>query len=597
MTEGGVTERGHFFSGIAERFRLFLRNDQLILSILAAVVGLLTGASVVAFREGIDFFKKLSFGSDTERFYQYVETLPWWQIVLVPTLGGLCVGLLVRIGLPGHRPHAVADVIEASALKGGQMSLTTGLRAALINALSLGVGASAGQEGPAVHLGASLGSMVGKRLRLSRKLMRTLLGCGVASAVAASFNAPIAGALFASEVVLGHYALSAFAPIVIASVAGTVVSQAYFGDYPAFIISDYIIASFWEFPAFIGLGIVSALVAVVFMRAIHTAEGLSLRIPVISWFRPAIGGFMVGVMAIFLPQILGVGYGATEAALLVTFSLSLLIAIGIAKVAATAISIGFGFGGGVFSPSLVIGAMVGGSYGVIVTQMFPDLSSGIGAYTLVGMGSVAAAVLGAPISTTLIIFEMTGDYKITMAVMLSVVIASTITRQIYGPSFFAVQLERRGLDLKAGFEMTVLRSVRVGAVISDADAITTPDVSLPAIRRLLQDASFGELFVVREDDTLFGTITLADLSETAFDDDYDILIRAADVARMKPPVLYYDDTLERAMAVMREADEEHIAVLRSEDDRTFLGCAHERDVMAAYSRELIKTRREEHGED
>ena len=583
--------------GLVRHLRDMVRNDQLVLSLLALVVGVLAGGAVVGFREGIALVQSLGFGTGSERLFQHAATLPWWQIVAVPTIGGLVVGLLIRIGLPGARPQGVADVIEASALKGGRMSLTDGLRAAIVNATSIGVGASVGREGPAVHLGAAFGAWVAKRLHLRRKLSRTLLGCGVAAAVAASFNAPIAGALFANEVVVGHYALKAFAPIVIASVTGAVIAQMYFGDVPAFVLTDYAIESFWEFPAFIGLGIASGLVALLFMRGIAVTEGAAARLPIVPWLRPAVGGLIVGVMAIFLPQILGVGYGATEAALLVAFPLTVLVLVAVAKIVATAVSLGFGFGGGVFSPALVIGAMIGGVYGVMVTGIFPDLSSGVGAYTLVGMGAVAAAVLGAPISTTLIVFEMTGDYKITSAVMVAVVIATVISRQFYGQSFFTVQLERRGLDLKAGFEMAVLRSLGIGAVMSREPEVASPDMTLPALRAMLQRSRFGELFVVRPEGGLYGTITLADLSETAFDHEFDVLIRAGDVARLKPPMLALSDTLEDALKLMHTSGEEHIAVVRDRDSGTFLGCVHERDVMAAYSRALLDTRREERGED
>ena len=259
---------------------------------------------------------------------------------------------------------------------------------ALASALSIGVGASVGREGPVVHLGASLGSWVAKRLHLGRVLARTLLGCGVAAAVAASFNAPIAGSFFALEVVVGHYALSAFAPIVIASVTGTLISRARYGDYPAFILpDDWIIASFWEFPGFALLGLVSAAAAIVFMWSIMFTEDTVERLPLPKWSRPAFAGLLVGLIALAFPEVLGVGYEATDKALSDLYPLWFLVALIVAKTAATAISLGGGFAGGVFSPSLYVGAMVGGAYGIIATQAFPELSSGHGAYTIIGMGA------------------------------------------------------------------------------------------------------------------------------------------------------------------------------------------------------------------
>ncbi|MCK4939741.1 MAG: chloride channel protein, partial [Rhodospirillaceae bacterium] len=383
--------------------RSVIGNDQLILAVLAFVVGVLSGGAVIGFREGISFFQDAFFGTSSERLFLHLAGLQWWQIVWPPVVGGLVVGILVRIGLPENRPQGVADVIEANALNGGRMSLGDGLRAAVVSAISIGSGASVGREGPAVHLGAALAASIAKRLKLTRSISRTLLGCGVAAAVAGSFNAPIAGALFANEVVIGHYALKAFAPVVIASVTGTAISRAYFGDFPAFALPPHAITSYLEFPAFIILGVVAGLVASALVRGIIRAQDLSEKIPLPSWLRPGIGGLAVGLMAVWLPQIIGVGYGATEQALIGNFTLTVLLLVLVGKVVATAISLGFGFGGGIFSPSLVIGAVLGGAYGIIASGIFPDIGADIGAYSLIGMGAVAAATLGAPISTALII--------------------------------------------------------------------------------------------------------------------------------------------------------------------------------------------------
>ena len=231
------------------------RHDQVVLTVLAVAVGALAGGAAIAFRHLIDMVQELGYGLGSDSgaldFMTLVSRLPWWQVLLVPALGGLFVGLFVQFFMPNRRPQGVADVMEANALRGGRMSMNTGLKAAVVSAVSLGCGASVGREGPVVHLGASLGSWVSKRLHLGRSPSRTLLGCGVAAAIAASFNAPIAGAFFALEVVVGHYALTAFAPVVIASVTGTIISRMYYGDFPAFILPALrTITSFWEFPAF-----------------------------------------------------------------------------------------------------------------------------------------------------------------------------------------------------------------------------------------------------------------------------------------------------------------------------------------------------------
>ena len=583
-------------SRVLVRLRRFVKNDQLILSFLALAVGAATGGAVVAFREIISATQTWFYASGTERLFQHAQHLPWYWLVAAPAIGGLLVGLLIRYGMPNKRPVGVADVIEASALRGGRMSLTDGLRGAVVNAVSVGAGASVGREGPAVHLGASLGGWLAKRLHLTRSMSRTLLGCGVAAAVAASFNAPIAGALFANEVVIGHYAISAFAPTVIASVTGTAISRAFFGDFPAFIIAEHSIQSFLEFPAFVGLGILCGLVAMVLMHWIGSVQKVVAQSPVPDWVRPGIAGLLIGIIALGFPQVLGIGYGATEAAMGNAFSMSMLLGILFAKTVATAISLGGGFGGGIFSPALVIGSMLGAAYGLIATQIFPTLSSGPGAYTIAGMGAMAAAVLGAPISTALIVFEMTGDYALTMALMVSVVVATVITQQLGMRSFFTFQLERRGLDLKGGFERTLMQSLKVGGILVRTDDVVSPDTSLQSIRDKLQSCVYGELFVVRDNGELEGTITLADLSDSAFDHDLDDLIKADDVARLHPPVLSRSDDLETAMQMIRDTGEEHIAVVEDTESMRFVGCLHVRDVQRAYTRALVATRREERGE-
>ena len=584
------------FSKALNATRRFLQNDQLVLAILSLVVGLAVAWMVVLLREGIAFFHGQFFGAEGERLYEYVAVLPWWQVLLVPTVGGLAVGLLIRFGMPDARPQGVADVIEASALRGGHMSMMVGLRAAFINALSIGVGASVGREGPAVHFGAALAASIAKRLHLTRTLSRTLLGCGVAAAVAASFNAPIAGALFAGEVVIGHYALKTFAPVVIASVTGTAVSRALYGDFPAFVLPPHAITSYLELPAFAILGVLAGITATVMMLGIFRTQDFSQRLPGPKCLRPALGGLAVGLIALVLPQVLGVGYGATDDALSGLMGLWLLLAVLAGKVLATAISLGMGFGGGIFSPSLMVGAMLGGAYGIIATGLVPAVDSGIGGYTLVGMGAVAAATLGAPISTTLIIFEMTGDYELTLGVMLAVVISTAITRQMLGRTFFTMQLDRRGLDLKGGFERQLLRARFVADVMTDTPETAetvAPGVTLSQLRTMLQISRTGELFVVSEAGKLVGTITLADLSETAFDPAMDMLINAADVTRRRPPVLMADDHLETALKKMADSGESLIGVIDNKENRAFLGAVEEKHVMAAYNRDLLRARHEE----
>ena len=579
---------------ILMRLRRIIRNDQLILSVLAVFVGLLAGGGVIAIRELIDFVQGLFLGGTSENLISTILTLPWWQILSTPTIGGLMVGLFIYYCIPGQKPQSVAKVIEASALHGGRMSFRVGIGAAIASSISIGVGGSVGREGPAIHLGATFGAWFAKTLHLTRSSSRALLGCGAAAAVAASFNAPIAGALFAHEVIVGHFAMSAFTPIVIASVVGTIVSRIYFGDVPAFDIAEQSLASFWEFPAVVGLGISGGIVAIIFMRSAMKTEDLMNSIPGPQWLNPAVGGFLIGLIALIFPHVLGVGYDATDLALKIQLPLYLMLSLVFVKILATSICIGSGFGGGVFTPSLMIGAMLGGSYGMIVTGIFPELSSGPGAYTIIGMGAVSAAVLGAPISTTLIVFELTDDYPLTIAVMVGVVVSNVVARQFLGKSFFSWQLERAGLDLKGGFEAALLRGIMVRKLIDHNAETVSIGASLQELRNKLQFSETGELFVLRKNGELFGTITLADLSDVAFDHDVDNLINAGDVARLNPPVLVQGDNLETANKVIRDSGEHFIAVVENNESMKFLGVLYETEVMLAYNNALVKVRHEEH---
>ncbi|GHD54420.1 chloride channel protein [Thalassobaculum fulvum] len=572
-----------------------VRNDQLVTSVAALVVGLAAAAGAVAFREAIVGLQWLFLGFYHELVASGAREAARWRVVLAPVAGGLVVGAIARWLMPGGRPQGVANVIEASALRAGRMSARQAAGAAAMSAISIGAGASVGREGPAVHLGAALASFVGRPLQLTRSQSRTLLGCGVASAVAASFNAPIAGVFFALEVVVGHYALSALAPIVIASVTGTIVSRIWFGDFPAFRLGDHEIVSFLQFPAFALLGVVCAVAAIALMRLTEIVELRTSDLPA-RWLHPAAAGLAVGVVAVWYPEILGVGYEATDDALKEQYGFQMLVTLAVLKILMTALCLGAGFGGGVFSPSLFIGAMVGGAFGIVASHPFPDLSSGHGAYTLIGMGAVAGAVLGAPISTILIIFELTGDYRLTIAVMIAVVIASLITRMWHGPSFFTDQLRRRGLDLQGGHDMAALRALRVHDVMRQDHIAVPVDATLDTLRDRLRQAPMNELFVVDADDRLVGTITLAELGEAAFDHSQDADRCAGDLARRSPPVLALSDDLQKAIRRFGEVDEGLLGVVDDHQGTRLVGCLHERDVMRAYNTALVNLRKEEHGE-
>jgi len=425
--------------------RLFHESRQPVVWMLAPFIGLATGGAAILFRLAIGAFQWPWLHSMSESVAAAAKAQPWWVILLAPAVGGLVVGLMLQFLLTAKRTGAVPDVMEAQARAGRGLTLGQGLLSALASALSLGSGASAGRDGPIVHLGASIAVAACNRLSLPRAGRRTLLASGVAGAVAASFNAPIAGVLFAQEVILGQFALSSFAPLVFASVTATIVSQAWFGNVAAFIVPPYQIATYLEVPAFVLLGVIAAAVAVLFQLATLASNWLACRIQMPLAARPAAGGLLIGAIAIWFPEVLGVGYETTNAALRAELPILLMLALLGAKTLATAIALASRFGGGVFSPALYLGAITGSAFGLVVAGAFPGGGSGAGLYAILGMGAVAAAVLGAPISTTVMVFELTGGFALSLALLLTVAIGNGLSRAILGRSFFQAQLATRSM--------------------------------------------------------------------------------------------------------------------------------------------------------
>ncbi len=432
---------------------------------LKPLIGLAAGVAAILFRLAIGAFQWPWLHTVTEHVAEAARLQPWWVIMLAPACGGLLVGLLLRYALTAKRTVAVPDVMEARVNAGRELDLRQGLISALTSALSLGCGGSAGREGPIVHLGACIATSLSRRLNLPNASRRTLLASGAAGAVAASFNAPIAGVLFAQEVILGHFSISTFVPLVLSSVVATILSQAWFGDVAAFIVPTYRIASYLEVPAFLLLGVIAALVAVLFQLTILIADWVARNINMPLVLRPMVGGLLIGIMAIWFPEILGVGYDTTDAALKDQIAVSMMLLLIVLKTLATAVTLGSRFGGGVFSPALYLGAMTGGAFGLVAASIFPEIGSGEGLYAILGMGAVTAAVLGAPISTTVMVFELTGGFELSLALLLTVAVANGINQAILGRSFFQAQLESRGIVLHEGPHRTIMKDIRVSDIM------------------------------------------------------------------------------------------------------------------------------------
>ncbi|MEM7718002.1 MAG: chloride channel protein [Pseudomonadota bacterium] len=448
---------------------------------IALVIGIAAGGAAVLFRLGINFLQETLYGTENVRFlHSFAETLPWYSILLIPVFGGLVVGLILDRFTADGRAKSVAEVIEGAALHDGRVEAKEGFASALASMITLGTGGSSGREGPVVHLAAVLSSVVSNRMKADGITGRDLLGCAVAAAVSASFNAPIAGALFALEVILRHFAVHAFAPIAIASVAGTVINRMVFGDLTEFsLMEEGALAFYVELPAFLLLGILSGVVAVALIRSVFLVDDLGTRaqekVGLPRFLRPAAAGLLLGLIALAYPHIIGVGYETTSAALTGNLLWHEAVVFCIVKVVAVAITMGGRMGGGIFSPSLMIGALLGLAFGLTATSIFPNVSGSETLYALAGMGAVAAAVLGAPISTTLIVFELTGDWQTGLAVLVAVSLSTALTSRLVDRSFFLSQLERRNIHLAAGPQAYLLCMFRVANVMRRPDQQDAPD--------------------------------------------------------------------------------------------------------------------------
>ena len=475
----------------AVRFQLWLRHSaaraealtDLKLWGLAVLTGVVTGYGVLGFTIAIEAITQLSYGAPSVSLAEGARGLFPPRVFLVPVIGGALVGVLLyltrRAGfLADIRCQGVAEVIEARARPPGAISLRGGLINTAVCATALGTGSSAGREGPAVLLGGAISVFLAKSFDLSAKDSRTLLGCAAAAAVSAAFNAPIAGVLFALEVVLSNYALSIFSPIALSSIIATLITRAHLGDLHRFVIPEYGGAASIDLVLGGASGLFAGIVAIAFLSTAAWGRMMARltvsRGHVPPAMMPVIAGIGMGAVGIVLPELLGYGYQATSAALAGSYGLGLLGLLLAGKIVTTVLCLSCRFGTGVFSGGIYLGAMAGAAFGIVMQGVFgPDISSPT-FFAIVGMGAVSGAIIGAPISTTLIIFELTGDYTMTAALMIAVGIATVMTQIFFGTSWFHYQLNQRGYDLSEGPQGVILQTIRVRDVMRPVPETAAP---------------------------------------------------------------------------------------------------------------------------
>ncbi len=562
-------------------------NEHTIMAVLAMIVGLAGGFGAIGFRYLINFFQTLAYGGKND-LLELVVNLPWYYRVAVPVIGGLIVGPLVYFFAREAKGHGVPEVMESIALKGGVIRKRVVVVKTLASAICIASGGSVGREGPIVQIGSAVGSALGQFIKASADRMRILVGCGAAAGIAATFNAPIAGSMFALEVILGDFGLATFSPIVISSVVATAVSRAYLGDTPAFIVPVYELVSAWELPMYLFLGLFCALVGITFTKILYRIEDLFDEIKFPDYLKGIIGGLILGIGSLVFPQILGVGYGAIDMALMQQMAWWLLLVLVPVKILATSITIGSGGSGGIFAPSLFLGAMAGGFFGAVVHQLFPGLTASPGAYSIVGMGAVVSATTHGPLAAILILFEMTGDYKIILPLMLSCIIAAIAAGQLMRDSIYTLKLIRRGVDIKEGKEVNVLKSMRVKEVMNPNVETITEALPLEQMSEVISKSKFNSFPVLDAKNQLIGILSFNDYNEAIFDEHLKDLVVAKDLATTDLVTVSLDDNLYTALEKISLKDFAVLPVVSEADPLRLEGVISRRDIIGAYNKAVLK---------
>ena len=562
--------------------------------LIAALIGAIVGLSTLLLIKLILLVQWIGYGAASEiQFGQIVSSQPAWRVVLVPTVGGLLIGIVMHF-LPGRRYHGIADVMEACALNSARMPVRSGIGAALASGVSLGVGAPLGREGPAVHIGASISAFLAEKLNLDHKQSLALLGCGAAAAVAVSFNTPIAAVIFALEVIVGYYNLHVFAPIVIATMLAMLVRSYFFGTEVLFDALPHVIVSNWELLLFALLGILGALVAKSVLSLTGTVEQFWKRSRVPRWVQPALAGLIIGLVATRFPQVLGIGFEGALQALQGLLDTQFVLYLLVIKLVVVCLALGSGFAGGVFGPAIFLGAMLGCLFWSIAALTGVELSAQ-GVYAAIGIAAVSSALLGAPISTVLIVFELTGDYGITLGVMTAAAFASTVMQSGQHGSFFRWQLARRDVNLSRGRDISLLMTHRVEHLVSDDFLRVSESITLGEASSLMGTQRERVAIFVDEHGTFKASASLSMLISHAIEHGMDS--PAIDAAVGAGFSISPMTNIVTAVQRMAEQQQEFIPVIGGEDRKrqTLLGIVSKSDLLSEHYDVVKRAREEEFG--
>ena len=580
--------------------RWFSSTSEAIFIGTALIVGIGTGLAAIVFNYLIQGMEWIGF----EWFPSVTSAWGPAYAVIVPAVGGLLVGPMIYFYAREAKGHGVPEVMEAVALQGGRIRPIVAVVKSVASAISIGTGGSAGREGPIVQVGSALGSTLGQKLNLSDSRIRNLVACGAAGGIAATFNAPIAGVIFAIEIILGELSIRSLSSVVVSAVTASVIWRAAFGDVPAFYIPlEYGINSLWEYTFYPVLGILAALAGAAFVVTLYWTEDFFDDLKSVpEWLKASIGGLLLGLTALAYPLITGIkwdkmpqiyssGHDVIENALSNHSLLWFAIAMIFLKIIATSLTLGSGGSGGVFAPALFIGAMVGSAYAIVLNMLFPGLPAAPSAYALVGMGAVFAASAHAPLTAVLIIFEMTGDYRIMLPLMLTVVIATLVAQKLlHGESIYTLKLTRRGIRLQRGRDVDIMQSVLVSEVMTIDMATVTTDVKLKELSATFNRNRHHGLAILDDQGKLWGLVTVSDLERAISAGKPLSTTTVAEIATQHQHLqkAYPDENIGEALNRMSRRGFGRLPVVSREDNKHLVGMIQRRDIIEAYKLALTK---------
>lgn len=565
----------------------FSPDETAIMVVLAMVVGGLGGFAAIGFRWLVDLFQGLTIGSGEDTVSLLKET-PGWLVFFLPVFGGLIVGPLVHFGAREARGSGVPEVMESLVFKKGVMRPIVVVVKMLATSLTIAFGGSIGREGPIVQIGAAMGSTVGQWLHFSPQRLRTLMGCGAAAGIAATFNAPIAGAFFALEILLRDFAVTTFSPIIVASVVATAVSREFLGDTPAFPVPDFSISGLYELPFFLLLGLIVGLIAVVFVKTLYGTQGAFDRLPVPAWLKPALGGVILGALFQFFPQAFGVGYSSMVQALNGHMALGLMALLVVVKLVATNVTLGSGFSGGIFGPSLFLGGLLGGAFGALVEMWLPGSHGAIGAFALVGMAAMVGATTAAPLAAIMILFEMTGQYTVILPLMLASIGAALIYRSLMTESIFTLRFAREGRRLTFGRESAILKEFHVEDVMEVNPLVISTAEDWHSIARLFLTHVNEHYYVVDEEGFLAGRISIHDVKDFLHEKNLGKVLIAADIVNAFPTVVHRQDNLEDCLIELGHCESSDLPVLFSREHPVLVGLITRKAIFEVYNRKILQ---------